>query len=568
MLELINRARMNPAREGVLLDTLDTWYSRDARARKPSFFANLRAEFASYPAVPPLAFHPKLIQSSRTYSQDMVNRGFFAHISPEGLDPTARGAAAGYDAGVGENISGGGAANGDEVLANHFGFMVDYDNVDLSHPLGHRLNILTSSYSEAGVGIAGSYSNGRITQDFGSPARTYILGLAYNDSNGNGSYDAGEGLAGITVRPGSGNWYAVTSASGGFAIPVDPIETVADNVNIPIPVRTTTWTAVQGYDQTYRQQQMQAAPSLAVNLAWSGGGLASPRATSVTIKRPVKRNYRLTGTDGWYYSLSMVTSQNAKADLSSTASSGVTPVPSTPKDINGDGIGDLVFQNGTGRIGTWFLDGSGNELNFATGVGLRPGSKALYKDGLGDWKVVACADINSDGHTDLVFQNSTGRISVWFLDGSGNEVNFATGVGLRPGSKTLYSGSLGDWRVVACADINSDGHTDLVFQNSAGQISAWFLDGSGNEVNFAAGVGLRPGSKALYNGSLGDRRVVACTDVNRDGRTDLVFQNGAGQISAWFLDGSGSEVVFATGAGLRPGSKTLYIGGLGDWRLH
>src|SRR5437867_2054243 len=34
-LELINRARMNPAQEGVILNAVNTWYSVDARLRKP-----------------------------------------------------------------------------------------------------------------------------------------------------------------------------------------------------------------------------------------------------------------------------------------------------------------------------------------------------------------------------------------------------------------------------------------------------------------------------------------------------------------------------------------------------
>jgi hypothetical protein len=68
MMELINRARMNPTQEGIILDSLNTPYSLDARTRKPSFFTNLRGEFASYPAVPPLAFNPKLIQAARAHS--------------------------------------------------------------------------------------------------------------------------------------------------------------------------------------------------------------------------------------------------------------------------------------------------------------------------------------------------------------------------------------------------------------------------------------------------------------------------------------------------------------------
>ena len=336
MLELVNRARQNPTQEGVILDLLDTAYSRDARARKPSFFANLRGEFATYSAVPPLAFHPKLIQAARTHSQDMVTRGYFSHTNPEGQDPGARAAAAGYDSGVGENIEGGGASTGAEVMHSHFGFMVDYDNVDLAHPLGHRLNVLSSSYSEIGVGIAGSRNAGRITQDFGIAGRVCILGVAYSDANQNGRYDAGEGMSGITVRPDFGNWFAITSSSGGFAMPIEPVQTASDSVSLPFPVQTSTWANVKPYDEAYRQQQLVATPNLTVNLTWSGGALAATTTTSVNIKRPVLRNYRLTGTDGWYYTLSMVTTVNAKADLavsSGTAASAAAPTWSYYYDL-------------------------------------------------------------------------------------------------------------------------------------------------------------------------------------------------------------------------------------------
>ena len=60
---------------------------------------------------------------------------------------------------------------------------------------------------------------------------------------------------------------------------------------------------------------------------------------------------------------------------------------------------------------------------------------------------VAIADVNGDGIPDLVFQNSAGQIYRWLLDGSGNAINFTTGTGLKPGSGFLYGGGLGDWRI-------------------------------------------------------------------------------------------------------------------------
>ncbi|MEO6742376.1 MAG: FG-GAP-like repeat-containing protein [Chthoniobacteraceae bacterium] len=236
-------------------------------------------------------------------------------------------------------------------------------------------------------------------------------------------------------------------------------------------------------------------------------------------------------------------------------------------DMNSDGNADLVFQNAAGQIYVWFLDGSGNGVDFSTGSGLKPGSRFLYGGGMGDWRVVACADVNGDGCTDLVFQNNAGQIYVWFLDGTGNGVDFPTGSGLKPGSRFLFGGGMGDWRAVACADLNGDGFADLIFQNAAGQIYVWFLDGTGNGVDFSSGSGLKPGSRYLYGAGLGDWRVAACTDVNGDGFPDLTFQNAAGQIYVWFLDGTGNGVDFPTGSGLKPGSRYLYGSGLGDWRL-
>ena len=526
MLEVVNRARMNPAAEGGILNAVNTWYSADARSRKPSFFANLVGEFAAYPAVPPLAFNAKLLQAARAHSQDMVARSFFAHVNPSGQDPTARGAAAGYDAGVGENIDGGGASTGDDILMSHFSFMVDYDNIDTTNPIGHRQNVLNSTYSEVGIGIYGARYGGKLTQNFGAPARSYILGVAYADTNANGAYDAGEGMGGIYVKPDTGNWYAVTSTSGGFAIPVDPVQTVSDTVNVPFAVQGNTWAAIQPYDAAYRQQQLAAAPTMTMNLTWSGGALSAPRTSTVTMKRPVQRNYRIMGTDGWFYSMSMVTSQNAKADLTS-AIPAVVPRAGIAKDFNGDGKPDLVFQNSSGQIAAWYMNGSGSMTS----------SAMLYSAGLGDWKVVATADMNGDGNADLIFQNTAGQIVVWYMSSTG----------IRSGFAVIYNGTLGDWKVKAAADMNGDGNADLVFQNGSGQIAVWYLNGAGVATS----------SAMLYSGGLGDWKLAGIADMNSDGTPDLVFQNGPGQIAVWYMNGGGYV----------SGSAVIYGGGLGDWKI-
>src|SRR5262249_39810136 len=98
---------------------------------------------------------------------------------------------------------------------------------------GHRVNLLhiyppsTPVFQEVGIGfVAEGTADGMgfahfETQDFGTTGTgQFLVGVVYNDANGNSFYDQGEGVAGIQVMPDSGTYFALTSTSGGYAIPV------------------------------------------------------------------------------------------------------------------------------------------------------------------------------------------------------------------------------------------------------------------------------------------------------------------------------------------------------------
>jgi uncharacterized protein YkwD len=59
---------------------------------------------ASY-GLPAFRRDGRLVASAREHSQDMSARGYFAHVTPEGLTPSTRAAAQGYTVGAGENIA-------------------------------------------------------------------------------------------------------------------------------------------------------------------------------------------------------------------------------------------------------------------------------------------------------------------------------------------------------------------------------------------------------------------------------------------------------------------------------
>lgn len=88
-----------------------------------------------------LVWNEDIWEVAVAHSRDMCNRGFFAHVNPEGQDPTARAREAGLSYGLGENI----AINFNPYQAQ-FAFM--------NEPTcrGHRMNVLSSRYSEAAVG--------------------------------------------------------------------------------------------------------------------------------------------------------------------------------------------------------------------------------------------------------------------------------------------------------------------------------------------------------------------------------------------------------------------------------
>lgn len=250
MLEMVNRARANPTEEGIRLMDTD-----DARVQSAYSYFNInktatKAAFTAYPQRPPLVFHPDLITAARNHSKDMDANNFQGHTSSNGDDLSRRYAKVGYASQgmYGENV----AAYSESVWHGHCGLNVDWGEQNQIE-LGHRENIMnfkSAVYTEIGVGIL---FNGKglmqgyvgpyvITQTFGTRSVRYITGVVYADKNNNGFYDIGEGLEGVTIKPNRGSYYAVSSTSGGYAIPFTgsgSVTITASGGNLTAPVTKT-----------------------------------------------------------------------------------------------------------------------------------------------------------------------------------------------------------------------------------------------------------------------------------------------------------------------------------------
>jgi Cysteine-rich secretory protein family/SdrD B-like domain len=230
-LELINRARANPTAEGIRL-ALTT--DASVLTAYTAFGVNLvlmQAQFALIAPAPPLSMNATLLNAARAHSQNMLQNNYQGHSGPDGSITTRLAA---YTSGangwsIGENVY----AYSKSVWYGHAGFEVDWGGTALTggmqSPPGHRQNIHNNAFREVGIGVVLGSNGGSggvgpqlVTQDFGTVGGLlpFVTGVVYRDLNGNGFYDPGEGVGGVTVTIANVNSYAVTASSGGYSVPV------------------------------------------------------------------------------------------------------------------------------------------------------------------------------------------------------------------------------------------------------------------------------------------------------------------------------------------------------------
>ena len=217
LLELMNRARLDPASEAARLGI--------------SLNAGLAAGTISTAAKAVLAPNSDLVTAARGHSQYMIDVDQFAHSGIGDGTPTSRMQAAGYTLTgswrTGENI----AWVGTTGTANAIAFTMQIaDNLFLS--AGHRVNTLNPLYREAGTGIVeGQYAIGgktynavMATENFAlSGNKIFVSGVAINDADGDDFYDVGEGRGNISVSvttAGVLDGTDTTEAAGGYSVAV------------------------------------------------------------------------------------------------------------------------------------------------------------------------------------------------------------------------------------------------------------------------------------------------------------------------------------------------------------
>lgn len=208
MIELVNRARMDPVQE--------------CRLSQLDVSSCLSSAGATSVPKQPLSPNDILDKAAEGHSAWMLKTGIFSHTGAGGSSSSDRARAAGYKyKTAGENIAMSGTAG---TLSRDSA--IRSDHLGLMRSTGHRKNILKAEYREVTAAqVTGPYKGYNAeftTQMFGATHDTvnFVTGVAYVDRNKNGFYDIGEGKAAVVF---STPWQTVKSgAAGGYAAKTQP----------------------------------------------------------------------------------------------------------------------------------------------------------------------------------------------------------------------------------------------------------------------------------------------------------------------------------------------------------
>jgi Domain of unknown function (DUF4114)/Cysteine-rich secretory protein family len=211
LLELMNRMRLHPDAElQILLDKPDA----DVQYALDYYQVNLdtlKKQWATLVPVAPLAWSSQLQDAATSHNLVMIEQKKQAHILPGEGTWSQRIGKAGYQATFsGENIY----AAAESPIFAHTGLAIDWgqgkNSVDgIQNGISHRTNMMSNLVREVGISAIEDNNSAPlgplvVTEDFGTrnalSGKAWLLGVAFDDIDNDGWYDAGEGLSDVTIQ--------------------------------------------------------------------------------------------------------------------------------------------------------------------------------------------------------------------------------------------------------------------------------------------------------------------------------------------------------------------------------
>jgi hypothetical protein len=189
-------------------------------------------------------------------------------------------------------------------------------------------------------------------------------------------------------------------------------------------------------------------------------------------------------------------------------------------DFNADGASDLLWRNSSGATALWLMNGAA----IASASGIFAGGVAVNPDP--SWTVAGIGDFNADNHADILWRNSSGAVAVWTMNGAN----------VTSGAYATYNGAVAapdaSWSVAGIGDFNGDHTADVLWRNANGSLVEWLMNGStiiGNGAVTSNGVPVAPGA---------NWHIVDVADFNGDGKTDILWRDDSGTVVQWLMNGT------------------------------
>jgi len=226
---LMNRARANPTEEGRWLVQTGVPSIQQALKQYRVSERRLRKQFSKLPAAAPAAFDRRLYEAALTHARRLAkkkkqnHRGQMKAIRKADFPlASCRGNVFSYaksaiNAHAAFNIDWGKGWGGTQRGAEHRQALMSSE--EILDRVGIAIVHVANSKRVGPMVVVGNYCREIVAQNE-RPER-FIVGSVYIDANANGQFDPGEGVPNVRIESTVSQWFAVTAAGGGYALPRD-----------------------------------------------------------------------------------------------------------------------------------------------------------------------------------------------------------------------------------------------------------------------------------------------------------------------------------------------------------